>query len=101
MSGYKPAPPESGAMSEDSAQLWLVERDYNDKGLVTLVYATADGEQCVQQNRSSQMLSRQGVTAAETVETAKLQTVEDADRRDRYAHEAQRMAEKHDPDSEV
>jgi hypothetical protein len=88
-------------MTEDTARLWLVERDYNDKGLVTLVYATTDGEQFVQQHRSSQMLSRKGVTAAETVDREKLQAVEDEPRRERYASEAGRMAEKHDPDSKV
>lgn len=88
-------------MTEDTAQLWLVERDYNDKGLVTLVYATTDGENFVQHHRSSQMLSRKGVTAAETVDREKLEAVEDEDRRERYASEAGRMAEKHDPDSEV
>ncbi|MFB6142672.1 MAG: hypothetical protein ABEJ30_04945 [Halorientalis sp.] len=85
----------------DEVRVWLVERDYNDKGLVTLVYATPDGERAVQQNRSSRMLSRQGVTAATTLDGDRLSPVEDADRRERYAHEATRMAERHAPDEEV
>lgn len=86
---------------DDTERVWLVERDYNDKGLVTLVYATTEGDRCLRSNRSSTMLSKQGVTAAETVETDRLIPVEEADLRDRYAHEASRMADRHDPDDEV
>jgi len=103
MSGYKPGATERQDMTDgdDTVQLWLVERDYNDKGLVTLVYATPDGEQCLQSNRSSQMLTRKGVTAATEADPEKLQPVEDADRQERYASEVQRMTEKHAPDDEV
>jgi len=85
----------------DTERLWLVERDYNDKGLVTIVYATADGERFRQSHRSSQMLSRKGVTAATTADPDSLEPVEDSARQERYASEAQRMAEQHDPDDEV
>jgi len=81
--------------------VWLVERDYNDKGLVTLVYATPDGERAVQQHKSSNMLSKQGVTAATEIDPARLRPVEDDDRRERYATEASRVADRNDPDDEI
>ncbi len=84
----------------DAETLWLVERDYTDKGLVTLVYATVDGTQHVQMQRSSTMLQRVDVTAAIDAEPDRLLPVDEADR-DRYATEAQRMAERHDPDEAV
>jgi hypothetical protein len=88
------------AEADDSVRCWLVERDYNDKGLVTLVYATPDGDRYVQQHRSSQMLSRNGVTAATDVPADRLEPVDD-DRRQRYAAEVDRLAGDHDPDDEV
>ena len=101
MPGYKSDGTERGRMTDDTERLWLVERDYNDKGLVTVVYATPDGERFRQSHRSSQMLSRHGVTAATDADPEKLQSVADPDTRDRYASEVDRMAEKHDPDDEV
>lgn len=88
-------------MTDDTQRLWLVERDYNDKGLVTLVYATLDGEQCHHRNRSAQMLKRTGVTAAADIDTDSLQPVDEPALRDRYAHEATRMKDQHDPDDRV
>lgn len=85
----------------ETEQVWLVEREYSDKGLVTLVYATTDGERAITQQRSQQMLTRMDVTAADDVELERLEPVEDADLRERYGHEATRMAEKHDPDAAV
>ena len=86
---------------DDTERVWLVEREYSDKGLVTLVYATPDGERAVTKQRSAQMLTRTDVTAAEDVESASLDAVEDEDLRERYAMEASRMAEAHDPDDAV
>lgn len=92
---------EPPAMTDDTVRCWLVERDYNDKGLVTLVYATPDGERCLQSNRSSTMLTRQDVTAATDADPERLRPVEDAATRDRYASEVDRMRERHDPDEAV
>jgi len=86
---------------DDAVRLWLVEREYNDKGLLTLVYATTDGQRYRQSSRSSQMLSGSGVSAATTADPGDLATVADSDRRERYASEAQRMADRHDPDDDV
>jgi hypothetical protein len=88
-------------MSDERVRVWLVERDYNDKGLVTLVYATPDGERSIQQHKSSTMLSKQGVTAATEVDPEKLRVVADDERRERYATEAERVADNNDPDDEI
>jgi hypothetical protein len=86
----------------DEERLWLVDRTYTDKGLVSLVYATTDGERALHQQRSMNML-RQGadVTAATTADPDDLDSVDDAETRRRYAEEASRMADQHDPDDAV
>lgn len=88
-------------MAEATERVWLVEREYSDKGLLTLVYATPDGERYMQSNRSSNMLRRGGITAAKAATTDQLQPVEDPDLRERYADEAARVAENNDPDDEI
>jgi hypothetical protein len=82
-------------------RVWLVERDYSDKGLVTIVYATPDGDRAITKQRSEQMLARMDVTAAETVDPDSLEVVADHDLRERYAAEAQRMRDSRDPDEAV
>lgn len=83
-------------------QLWLVERTYTDKGLVSLVYATTDGEQVLKKQRSMNML-RQGVdvTAGITADSEDLESVDDGETREQYADEAERMADQCDPDDVV
>lgn len=86
----------------DDARLWLVERTYTDKGLVTLVYATPDGERSLHRQKSMNALQQSdGVTAATTADPEKLESVEDEATRARYADEANRMADRHDPDDAV
>ena len=80
---------------------WLVERDYGDKNLVTLVYATPDGERATTSQRSTTMLLNSAVTAAVDVPDEDLQSVDDSAERERYAREAERMIERYDPDEEV
>jgi hypothetical protein len=79
-------------------QVWLVERTFTDKGLVTLTYATPDGERVLVEQRSANALG--DVTAAQTVEADRLAPA-DEDDRERYAGEAERMAEANDPDDHV
>ncbi|UPV75953.1 hypothetical protein M0R89_07800 [Halorussus limi] len=85
----------------DDAKLWLVERTYTDKGLVSLVYATTDGERYIQKQRSMNMLNHVDVTAAVDADPESLDAVDDEETRERYASEATRMAEQHDPDDAV
>jgi hypothetical protein len=82
-------------------QLWLVDRTYTDKGMISLVYATTDGEQYLQKQRSMNMLNHVDVTAAVEADAEALDAVDDDESRERYASEATRMAEKHDPDEAV
>ena len=93
----------TGGTVTDSAgteRVWLVERDYTDAGLVTVVYASTDGERHLEQRLSKRMVVRSTVTAARDVESDRLEPTPE-DRRNRYAAEASRMADKHDPDSAV
>ncbi|WP_276299179.1 hypothetical protein [Halorussus lipolyticus] len=86
----------------DDEQLWLVERTYTDKGLISLVYATTDGEQSLHKQRSMNMLQQGAdVTAATEADPDDLESVEDPETRERYAAEATKMADQHDPDEAV
>lgn len=85
----------------EGERVWLVERTYSDKGLVTLVYATPDGERAVTKQRSEQMLARTDVTAAEDVDPGSLDPVDDAALVERYASEASRMRDSHAPEDTV
>ncbi|MFB6303951.1 MAG: hypothetical protein ABEH47_02195 [Haloferacaceae archaeon] len=86
----------------DAVRCWLVDRTYSDKGLVSLVYATPDGTRVLRRERSPTVLRRSGgVTAAVDVDPDVLEAVDDPDERERYASEAERMAERHDPDETV
>lgn len=89
-------------MSEtDDDRLWLVERTYDDKGLISLVYATTDGRRVRRIERAPIAVERSGGVTAAVDATDSLESVDDADRRDRYAAEAARMADRHDPDDAV
>lgn len=79
-------------------QVWLVERTFTDKGLVTLTYATPDGERVLVEQRSANALG--DVTAARTVDADRLAAAEEGDR-ERYAGEVDRMTGSHDPDDHV
>ncbi|MFB6170364.1 MAG: hypothetical protein ABEJ06_04370 [Haloarculaceae archaeon] len=82
----------------DDVRVWLVERSYNSRDLITLVYATPDGERALTQERSSSMVMRgTETTAGMAVSPDRLEPVDDPDLRGRYAAEAERMADRHDP----
>lgn len=86
----------------DDTKVWLAERSYGvDEDLVTLVYATTDGEQCLRKQLAPNLVQKQSITAARTVPSESLEAVNDADRQDRYATEATRMKTSHDPDEAV
>jgi hypothetical protein len=86
--------------------LWLVDREFDSKGLVRLTYATTDGERVHTKEIAEQRLYMgDGVTAA--IETGEdgadedLSTVDAEADRDRFRTEARRMAADHDPDDRV
>lgn len=87
-------------MAED-VRLWMVERSYDTRNLITVVYATTDGDRYHRKELSSSMLSRMDVTAATEIPATDLEPIEDEQRRQRYATEATRMAETHAPDDAV
>lgn len=78
---------------------WLVEREYTDRGLVVLAYATPDGERAVRREMSATVAG--DVTAARDVDAEQLEPVTDPDERERYAAEASRMADRHDPEDVI
>jgi hypothetical protein len=88
-------------MSE-SVRVWLVEREVDSRNLVTLTYATPDGERLFRRQQSAAVMAGGGIdpTAARDVDAADLEPVDEADR-ERYAAEAARMAEAHAPDEPV
>lgn len=86
----------------DSSRVWLVERTFSDdeQNLVILVYATPDGRRSFRKERALTSFSgaQRATPVSLEVDSSNLGTVEDPERRDRYATEAARMAETHDRD---
>ncbi len=79
----------------DGVQVWLVEREYAaDRDLVRLTYATIDGEQYVQRELAAAHAPDDPDYGRE-VEGSKLVEVADAETRERYQVEAERVAEAH------
>jgi hypothetical protein len=79
-------------------QCWLVERTIRAEDVVTLVYATTDGERFHKRQLASNRVLRADVTAGRRVPAEELESVRDEADRARYAREATRMAEQHDPE---
>ena len=90
------------ADDDATVRAWLVERSYDDRNLITLVYATLDGERALRKEIAATVLHQRGtrITAAIDADEAQLAAVDAADR-ERYATEAARMADRHDPDDEI
>jgi hypothetical protein len=87
-------------MGEETVRCWLVDRHSRDENLVTLVYATPDGERHLTTQLSYQLLQRRDVTAAKDVPAEKLERTA-SDDRERYATQATAMADRHDPEDSV
>ena len=86
---------------EERVRVWLVERTYSDdeQNLIILTYATPDGEQYFRKERAlTSFTDVRDTTAAVDTVPNNLGAVDDPDRREQYAAEAQRMREGHDPD---
>ncbi|MFC7043391.1 hypothetical protein [Halonotius sp. GCM10025705] len=84
------------------ARLWLVEREYDDRNLISFVYATTDGTQQLRKELSATLLQQRSepITAAIDADEDDLAPV-DPDEQSRYAAEAQSVAESHDPDDPI
>ncbi|UIO98716.1 hypothetical protein Hbl1158_09155 [Halobaculum sp. CBA1158] len=88
---------------EGDERVWLVERTYGDDelNLIILVYATADGEGYFRKERALTSFDDERETPVSlSVPADELGGTDDRDR-ERYAAEATRMAEVHDPDDTV
>lgn len=85
----------------DETQCWLVAREYDTKGLVTLTYATPNGHRRKRLQWAAASLARRTVTAGRSIDPNDLEDVTEDDLRERYRTEAARMRERHDPDDEV
>ena len=89
------------ATTTEGIRVWLVERTYGDdeQNMIILTYATPDGRRDFRKERAltSYTGDHRETPVAMTVEADNLGHVDDADTRERYATEAERMMEKHDP----
>lgn len=82
----------------DTERVWLVFREYTDKGMLSLVYATVDGERTFTKQRA---MHAGDPTAALEVDPDDLDPVEDSQNRASYTQEAKRMRNRHDPEDQV
>jgi len=83
-------------------RLWLVEREYDDRNLISFVYATTDGTKQLRKELSATLLQQRSepITAAIEVDADELAPV-DPDQQERYATEAQSVAENNEPDEPI
>lgn len=94
-------------MAENSGNgvtVWLVERTYSDdeQNMIILTYATTNGKQYYRKERAlTSFTDVRDTTAAIEADQDNLGAVEDPELRERYASEAQRMADGHDPDDVI
>ncbi len=92
---------ESGA----TERVWMVKRTFSEDSphILVIVYATPDGEQYLQKERAYNRFGGNApeVTAAIESDPDALVSVGDAEKRERYAAEAERMMARHDPDDAV
>ena len=84
-------------------RLWLVERSYDDRNLISFVYATPDGTQQLRKELSATLLQQRSepITAAIDVEDDDELAAVDPDKQERYASEAQSVAEEYAPDEPI
>jgi len=91
-------------MTEDgeTIRVWLVDRGYTNRDLITLAYATPDGERAVHSERAAATIgSGSGVTAARDVDPERLSPVTDEETVERYRQEAERTMERYEPDETI
>ena len=80
---------------------WLVEREYDDKGLVRLVYSTLDGSRRLVSERAATTLREASVTAAREVDPETLDDADDPALGERYAAEVERVRAGYGPDDPI
>jgi hypothetical protein len=82
----------------DTVECWLVERTYDDKGLIRLVYAPPDGSGQFITERAA--ATGADATAGIEIDPEKLDPI-DEENAARYTSEAARMASRYDPDESI
>lgn len=89
--------------SASETRVWLVERSYDDRGLITLAYATPDGTRVLRKERAAATMRMSGsdITAALDVPETRLEPVPDDETVQRYAEEATRVEANNDPDDAI
>ncbi len=97
---------EAPEADDGDVRVWMVERTFSEDSpnILVMVYATPDGRYYLQKERAYNRFGSRGaptVTAAMTVDAERLAAVDDEKTVERYASEARRMRERHDPDDSV
>lgn len=96
---------DSSEQESTTTRAWLVERTFSDdeQNVVILIYATPDGSRVLRKERALTSFTGPARTTTAAVDAASqnLDTVDDADLRERYAAEAERMRDAHDPDEPI
>jgi len=89
------------AVAEDAVRVWLVERTYGDdeQNLIILTYATPDGRRDFRKERALTSFTgdHRETPVSIAVDPDNLGGVDDAETRERYATEVERMQENHEP----
>lgn len=81
--------------------VWLVDREFDSKGLVRLTYATVDGERMhTKELAERRLVTGDGVTAGREVDETALGE-SPTEEVERFASEASKMAAEHDLDDVV
>ena len=91
-------------VDSEAVPVWLVERTYSDdeQNLIILVYATTDGERYLRKERAlTSFTDSRETTAGLVVSRDRLGDTTDQELRERYAAEARRMADEHEPDDPI
>ena len=89
---------------DSGVRVWLVERTYSDdeQNLIIITYATSDGAQYYRKERAlTSFTDVRDTTAAVDADPNNLGSVDDSELQERYAAEAQRMQDTHDPDDVI
>lgn len=83
-------------------RLWLVERSYDDRNLISFTYATVDGTKQLRKELSMTLLRRRSrpITAAIEADEDELSAVDESNQ-EQFAAEAEKMQSEHDPDDEI
>jgi hypothetical protein len=92
----------TGTNGDETVQVWLVERGYTNRDLITLVYATPDGERSLRREQAATTLGQGSpITAAREVDPDRLSPVTDGETVERYRTEVERTRDGTDPDDPI